>query len=260
MTTSLQASLKNLHLKNPLVLCLTNYVTMDFTANALLAVRAAPLMTESLAEVEELLDLSQALYINTGTINLEFMKLALFAAGKAKRQKIPVILDPVGAGVSFIRTSSGKELLHLADIIRGNASEIRSLGGIGGSNRGVESAHLVDEAIDIANHLAKNHNKIIAISGPQDYVSNGINHQRLSWGSPVMTAVTGMGCALTAIIAAFAASNSNYYQAVTDAVTYFGLCGQLTAQITEKPGTFKSLFLDTLFEPDWKAINGLHHA
>jgi hydroxyethylthiazole kinase len=138
MITSLQNALNTLHQKKPLILCLTNYVTMDFTANALLAMRAAPIMSESLAEIEELIDLSQALYINIGTINFEFMERVLFAADKAHSKKIPVILDPVGAGASFIRTSSSKELLHLTDIIRGNASEIHALGGVSSTSRGVE--------------------------------------------------------------------------------------------------------------------------
>ncbi|KTD30796.1 hydroxyethylthiazole kinase [Legionella moravica] len=235
----------------PLILCLTNYVTMDFMANSLLALGAAPLMSEDSSELAELVNICQAVYINTGTLNDAFIERALYAADLARSLNKPVILDPVGSGASKLRTSASLKILSLADIIRGNASEIISLTGMHGLTKGVETTHQVENAMDGAMSLAHAHNSIIVISGPEDFITDGTQKQLLPFGSDLMPLITGMGCTMTAVLSAFAAVNPNHFQASSHASAYFGLCGQLTHQQTQKPGTFRQAFIDNLYDPDW---------
>ncbi|MCL9683493.1 hydroxyethylthiazole kinase [Legionella maioricensis] len=251
MIEQIKSSLLVLREKKPLVLCLTNYVTMDFMANSLLALGAAPLMSESIEELEELVSISQALYINIGTLNSVFMERAIFAAKIANSLNKPVILDPVGSGASKLRTSAALQLLPLANIVRGNASEIISLSGANGSTKGVESMHPVEKAMTVANSLAKDLGKIIVISGPKDFITDGNQTQTLPFGSNIMPLITGMGCTMTAVISAFTANNSNLFQAATYATAYFGLCGQLAHHQSEVPGFFRQEFINNLFHPDW---------
>lgn len=251
MIEQIKSTLTQIKQNNPLILCLTNYVTMDFMANSLLALGAAPLMSESKDEIEELTSLSQAIYINIGTLDDLFMERARLAVRIANSLNKPVILDPVGAGASKLRTTAAMELLPLANIIRGNASEIISLTGADAATKGVNTSESVPMAMSSAKILAKKNNKIIVISGPEDFVTNGEHHQLLTFGSQLMPLITGMGCTMTAILGAFVASNPDYYQATIQATAYFSLCGQLTQQHTTTPGTFKQAFIDYLFAPDW---------
>lgn len=254
MLDSIQQSFSKIKEKQPLVLCLTNYVTMDFMANSLLAIGAAPLMSESMDELEELINISQALYLNIGTLNQAFMDRALCAAAIANSLHKPVLLDPVGSGASKLRTMAASTLLPLADVIRGNASEIISLSGEDSATKGVETVHSVKFAINTAKILAQKFNKIIIISGPEDYITDGKQEQRLPFGSSIMPLITGMGCTMTAVLGAFAANTENLYQAAIHATAYFGLCGQLTHQQTNTPGTFRQIFINNLYNPDWNTL------
>ncbi|MBL7479961.1 hydroxyethylthiazole kinase [Legionella bononiensis] len=252
MINDIKSSFLKIRQKKPLILCLTNYVTMDFMANSLLALGAAPLMSEALPELEELVNISQAVYINIGTLNDAFIERALYAADKAHSLNKPVILDPVGSGASKLRTAASQKIMDCADIIRGNASEIISLSGVNGRSKGVETAHQVESAMDSAITLAHHHNKIIVISGPEDFITDGTQKQVLPFGSELMPLITGMGCTMTAVLSAFAAVNPDHFQASTHAAAYFSLCGQLTHQHTQTPGTFRQAFIDNLYNPDWK--------
>lgn len=252
MLDQIKKSFLEINQKKPLVLCLTNYVTMDFMANSLLALGAAPLMSESLSEIEELVTISQAVYVNIGTLDDTFMERVLFASQIANSLKKPLILDPVGSGASKLRTTASTKLLALANIIRGNASEIISLSGVNGVTKGVETSDTVENAIDSATSLAQKHNKIIVISGPEDFVTDGTQRQILPFGSSLMPLITGMGCTLTAVLSAFVALNPDYFQASVYATSYFGLCGQLTHFQTKAPGAFRQTFIDNLYNPDWE--------
>lgn len=255
MINEIQSTLNQLRQIQPLVLCLTNYVTMDFMANALLALGAAPLMSESREEIEELVSISHALYINIGTLDDAFVARALFAAKIANYLNKPIILDPVGAGASKLRTAAALELLPLAQVIRGNASEIIALAGENGSTKGVESSDPVFKAMNSARSLAQKHHKIIVVSGPEDFITDGKQEQMLTFGSELMPRITGMGCTMTAILSAFVAANPNMFQALTHATAYFSLCGQQTHQQTQVPGSFRQLFIDNLYQPNWDFFN-----
>ena len=261
MIEQIQSTLTQLRQTKPLILCLTNYVTMDFMANSLLALGAAPLMCESEEEIEELVAISQAVYINIGTLNPAFMERAFLAAKIANTLKKPVILDPVGAGASKIRTAAAVNLLPYTQIIRGNASEILALTGAQGNTKGVESADPVLKAIDRAQQLAQNYNKTMVISGPEDFITDGTQDKTLPFGSNLMPLITGMGCTMTAILGAFAAINPEHLHAAIQGTAYFGLCGQLTHQQAQTPSLFKQKFIDNLFNPDWeffaRAVEGV---
>jgi hydroxyethylthiazole kinase len=254
MLDAIQSSLRNIKERQPLVLCLTNYVTMDFMANSLLAIGAAPLMSEDMREIDELVSISQAVYINLGTLNDAFLQRSRLAAQIARQQQIPVILDPVGCGASRLRTQAAQQLLPFADITRGNASEIIALNHCIAQSKGVETMHSVEAAMDTAQQLAQHNDKVIAISGAEDFICQNDKTCHVPFGSPLMPLVTGMGCTLTAIIAAFSSCESDFFKASCTAITYFGLCGQLTAEKTRWPGSFKEQFINHLFEPDWDFV------
>ncbi|KTC87269.1 hydroxyethylthiazole kinase [Legionella drozanskii] len=251
----LEASLTNLRQIKPLVLCLTNFVTMDLMANSLLALGAAPLMSQSREELAELVSISQAVYLNIGTLDQRFCERAEQAAEMASCQKKPVILDPVGAGASRLRTEAAKNFLPFADIIRGNASEILALVGDVSETKGVEASRSVNQAAAAAQTLASSMQKVVVVSGPIDLITDGAEKMSLPFGSPLMPLVTGMGCTLTAVIAAFAATGLNFYQAAVHGTAYFGLCGQSVHQQAQGPGHFRQLFIDNLYNPDWVLFN-----
>lgn len=248
--SELQNVLNQLREKKPLVLSLTNSVTMDFMANCLLALGAAPIMTEAAEEVEELLTIVQALNLNIGTLNAVFLDRVILAGKIAKAINIPVILDPVGAGASILRTRAAQDLLPFADIIRGNSSEILALAQGTGGTKGVESSIAVDDALGAARLLAQQQ-KTVVISGEVDLVQDQESCSRLAFGSPLMSLITGMGCSLTAIISAFAGSGLSFYKAAMYGTAYFGLCGSLTAKKVSTPGSFKQVFIDTIYAPNW---------
>ena len=259
MIAQIKSSLSQLKEKKPLVLCLTNYVTMDLMANSLLALGAAPLMSESIDEIEELVTISQAVYINIGTLNEAFMERALLAAQIANTLNKPVILDPVGAGASRLRTTAAMKLVPFATVIRGNASEIISLSGANGATKGVESSDPVLKAISSAHLLALTHHKIIIISGPEDFVTNGKQDKTLLFGSSLMPLITGMGCTMTAVLSAFIACTTDHFQASVDATVFFALCGQMAHQQARAPASFRQVFVDNLFQPDWDFFKRVAH-
>ena len=247
MNTIHSHTLHQLRLQQPLILCLTNYVTMQFTANCLLSLGAAPLMSESVEEIEELVSISHALYINIGTLNETFVHLTRTAIKHAQSLNIPIVLDPVGAGASNLRTSIAKEFASYAHVIRGNASEIMALCGEDCAPCGTESRHLVSDAQSLAVTLAKSLSAIVIISGKQDFITDGQEAFYQNDGNEIMSQITGMGCSLTAVIAAFCASNSAYYQASTEAISTFNKAGSDAAINSNGPGSFKSQFIDALY-------------
>ena len=258
MINNIESNLKILRQTKPLVLSLTNYVTMDFMANTLLALGAAPIMSEELQEIEELVQISNAVNINIGTLTDKFIEKAKFTCIVAKKYNKPVILDPVGVGASKIRTTTARELLPFADIIRGNASEIIAISDISSKTLGVESTHEVKAALHIAKELALQRNKVVIVSGAEDFITDGTRHQTLNFGSNLMPLVTGMGCSLTAVIAAFKAVIPDSFEAATLSVAYFSLSGQIAEYSTKLPGSFRTAFIDNIYQPNWLEMRKLY--
>lgn len=258
MIDLLRKKLIKLNEAKPLVLCLTNLVTMELIANSLLAIGAAPLITTCDEELDELIALSSCLYINLGTLNSKFIQLIYKAAEIAQKLHKPIVIDPVGAGASKIRTETARELLKIATVIRGNASEIIALEEASSRTFGVESIHPVSAAKEIAKKLSIEHACSIVVSGQYDFATDGKQEIFLPYGSPVMSLVTGMGCALTSIIAAFQTIDSSHFENALLATAFFGLCGQAASKHTVSPGTFRSHFLDAMHSHDFKTLESLY--
>ena len=233
----------------PIVLNLTNHVTMDLVANSLLALGASPIMSEDKRELEELISISGAINFNIGTLTENFLENGRIAVQYAHIYNKPIVLDPVGAGASLIRTKAALEFLPKSSIIRGNASEIISLENKELKTQGVDSTKSSHEAINIAQTISKKNKCTVVISGAEDKIINSKNICSLPYGSFLMSRITGMGCSLTSIIAAFHAVCPDPFEASILATSYFGLCGEQAK--SKAPGSFRTAFIDALYEPDY---------
>ena len=233
----------------PLVHNITNYVVMNNTANALLAIGASPVMAHAIEEVDEMVGISRALVINIGTLSAPWVEAMIRAGREAHRRSIPIILDPVGSGATRFRTITTKTLIEtiFPTIIRGNASEIRSLLHTGKGAKGVDSQHTPEEVLEDARALSRSANCVISVSGPVDLIVEGNAVARVANGHPMMTKVTGMGCTASAITGAFAAVNSSPFQAAIHAMATIGIAGELAAERATGPGSFQLNILDALY-------------
>ena len=234
----------------PLVHNITNFVTMNNSANALLACGASPAMVHSSEEVAEFAQLAKALVINIGTIYSEQFLSMKLAAQTARKLGMPWILDPVGVGATSLRKRVVSELIEIGPtVIRGNASEILSIASSSlGYGRGVDSIHSTESALDAARELAQSQSCIIAITGPVDYITNGIDIYSVHNGHPWMAKVTALGCSLSAIVGACIAVNSDAFLATIAGISYFGLAGEIAAERARGPGSMQVEILDSLYQ------------
>lgn len=245
---AMAAALSKVRERRPLVHNITNYVVMNTTANALLAMGASPVMAHAREEVEGLVDLAGALVLNIGTLSSPWIEAMALAARHARARGKPVVLDPVGAGATDFRTRSGRELMKDATILRGNASEILALGAAEGGARGVDAQHTVDQARATAVALARRHGLTVAVTGPEDFVTDGSREARIRNGHPLMARVTGTGCTASAITGAFAAVVPDAFEAAAAALVFLGLAGERAAQQAARPGSYAVALLDALDE------------
>ncbi|MFA4911680.1 MAG: hydroxyethylthiazole kinase [Desulfobacteria bacterium] len=245
-------NLRSIRKRKPLIHNITNYVVMNYTANALLACGASPVMAHAAEEVEEMVSFAGALVLNIGTLSPPWVNAMLKAGKKANALHVPVILDPVGAGATSLRTDSAKRLIEELSIqvIRGNASEILSLGGEKSDARtkGVDSVHSVDQAAETAIALAAELRTTLAITGAVDLITDGKRICRVMNGHEMMSHITGTGCTATAIIGAFLAVEPDSMEAAATGLSYFGLAGEKAAERAFGPGTFQVSLLDALYE------------
>jgi hydroxyethylthiazole kinase len=232
--------------ERPLVHHLTNYVTVNLVANTTLCVGALPVMAHAQEEVEEMVSLASALVINIGTLDPIFVEAVLLAGGRANERGLPVILDPVGAGATSLRTETAGRLLSELNIaaVCGNAGEIATLAGLAAEVRGVES--LTGDAKEAARKAAGALGVTVAATGPTDYVSDGERTLAVSNGHPLMGRIVGSGCASTAAVGCFAAAGGADVETVAHVLAYFGRAGEVAAEGAGGPGTFEPRFLDAL--------------
>ena len=190
------ANLRAIRQTRPLVHNITNFVVMNSTANALLACGASPVMAHAENEVEEMAALAGALVLNIGTLTDVWVAAMLKAGRVATRLGKPIILDPVGAGATALRTRAAKEILARTrvGVIRGNASEILSLAGENSATKGVDATRSVDDAAQAAMLLARELNATLAVTGVTDLVTDGSRVAHIDGGHALMPLVTGMGC------------------------------------------------------------------
>ena len=241
-------NLRKVRETKPLVHNITNYVVMNFTANLLLAAGASPVMAHAENEVEEMVAFAKALVLNIGTLEDAWIASMLKAGKRATRLGVPVILDPVGAGATQLRTEAAKRMLAetRVSIVRGNASEILALAGGAAKTKGVDAADTVEAAAERAEALARDLGVPVAITGAVDYITDGKRVLRVANGHPLMGGVTGTGCGATAIIGAFAGVDPDPVSAAATALAYYGLAGEHAAAGAPGPGTFMIRFQDAL--------------
>jgi hydroxyethylthiazole kinase len=241
----------------PLVLNLTNQVTIDFIANGLLALGASPVMSCALEELEEMINLAASVVINIGTLNENQVKVFKSAVSIASKFDKKIIIDPVGAGATCYRTNIILDLLesNKIDVIKGNASEIMAIAGREVITKGVDSNNTTEEAIDAAKFLAAKYQTCIVISGIKDFIINKDSIECCEFGDSIMSKVTGMGCLLSSIIAAFCAVEKNNFTASVKAVTFFGIVGELVANYNNFPASFKINFIDKIYNIQQDEIN-----
>lgn len=250
--------LQNVKNKTPLVHCITNYVTVNDCANILLACGASPIMADDKNEVEEITTICNALDINIGTLNERTVESMILAGKKANELSHPVVLDPVGAGASKLRTETTFKLLNEINfsVIRGNISEIKTVYKGSGTTKGVDAdvsdivtEENLNEAVEFAKKLSEKTGSIIAITGAIDIVSDNNKAYIIRNGHSMMSKITGTGCMLTALIAAFCAANTdNLLDATATAVTMMGLCGELAYENVIKNNTGTSSYRTYLID------------
>lgn len=235
--------------KKPLIHNITNFVVMNYTANALLAMGASPVMAHAHNEVEEMVSLAGALVINIGTLTDEWVNAMIAAGKKATERGIPIILDPVGSGATSLRTNSAKRIIDETriSVIRGNASEILSLRHEESTTKGVDTIHSVDEAADTAKTLAQELDTTLAITGPTDLITDGERAVRVHNGHRLMGYVTGTGCTATVTIGAFLTVDNDPITAAATALAFFGLAGEEAARSASAPGSFMIALIDALY-------------
>lgn len=258
------AAIARVRQASPLVHNITNYVAMDVSANALLAVGASPAMVHAEAEVADFVGIASALVINIGTLSPAWVTAMHLAAERAVAGGKPWVLDPVGAGATPYRTTVAAELARRQPtVIRGNASEILALAGTieGGSatgqTKGVDSVHGSEQAIDAARSLAMEFGCVVAVTGPVDYVTDGEAVLGVHNGHPLMTRVTALGCAATGVVGAFLAVQPEPLAATAYGLGVFGLAGEIAARDAAGPGTLRWRLLDALHQLDEPALGGV---
>ncbi len=241
------ASLAEIRRTAPLVHNITNYVVMNNTANALLALGASPAMVHAVDEVEEFVGISRALVVNIGTLSAPWVTAMGSAADRAHRLGVPWALDPVGVGATTFRNTVAVDLVRRRPaVIRGNASEILALAGTGARTKGVDSTHRTNTAIDAARELARRTGAAVAVTGATDYVTDGTRLATLNNGHPLMARVTGMGCTATAIVGAFLAVERDPFRAAVNGLTVLGVAGEIAADRSPGPGSLQVQILDAL--------------
>ncbi|CAH0161323.1 Hydroxyethylthiazole kinase [Microbacterium oxydans] len=235
----------------PLTHCITNAVVTGFTANVLLAVGAAPAMVDISGEAGLFAGVASGLLVNLGTPTPEQRLASLEAAEAAGAAGTPWVLDPVAIGALPIRTALAHDLAALRPTaIRGNASEILALAGLSGGGRGVDATDSTDAAADAAFVLAERHGSVVAVSGPVDLLTDGERVIRIANGDPLLTLVTGGGCALGAVMAAFLGAARSTpitpLDAVAAASLVYTVAAERAAAVSSGPGSFAVALLDAL--------------
>jgi hydroxyethylthiazole kinase len=249
-------NLRKVREKKPLIHSITNFVVMNYTANALLACGASAVMAHGDEEVEEMVSLADALVLNLGTLTGARVETMVKAGKQANKRGIPIILDPVGAGATTLRTEAAKRLITELSIrvVRGNPSEVLSLARMGLKSKGVESVHLVAEAEETASNLARTRELTVAVTGKIDFVTDGTRAFRVHNGHPMMRYMTGAGCTATSLIAVFLSVDPDTLEAAATALSFFGLAGEMAGEFNGGPGTFQTRLLDALYLMDEERV------
>ena len=243
--------------RKPLVHQITNYVVMNETANATLALGALPVMAHAVEEVEELAAVAGALVLNIGTLSRHWIEAMLIAAKAANRSGVPVVLDPVGAGATTLRTETAKRILEETEIavVRGNQAEVATLAGREAEIRGVESIS-AEPGAELAGAAAQQLGCVVSVTGPVDHVSDGRQTIAVANGHELLGTVTGTGCMSTAMTGCFlAVAGDRPLEASAEALVAFGVAGEDAAVGAQAPGSFHVALYDALYNLDPETLD-----
>lgn len=264
---SLKNALETVRATVPLVHNITNYVTVNDCANALLAAGASPIMSDEPEDVVDITTICGALTLNIGTLDKASIEAMFLAGERAAELAHPIVLDPVGAGASGLRTRTAAELLDKLPVavIRGNMSEMKALASGAASTRGVDvcpddavTSENLAESAAFARAFARKTGAVVAITGAIDIVTDGEEAYAISNGSPVMGKITGAGCMLSCLCAAYACANpASVLDATVAAVAGMGLAGETAEKrmgTRDGNGSFRTYLLDALYRMDGEAL------
>jgi hydroxyethylthiazole kinase len=244
-----QETLQQIRQRKPLVHQITNYVVMNETANATLALGALPVMAHAREEVEEMVALASALVLNIGTLSPHWVEAMLLAGRAANERGIPVVLDPVGSGATRYRTETARRILDevRVTVLRGNAGEVATLVGVAAEVRGVESVGAGGDPFELARDAARRLGLVASVTGPVDHVSDGEAVVKVSNGHPLLAAITGTGCMSSAVTGCFVAAKPGApLDAAAEALVAFGVAGEDAAREAKGPGSFHVALYDAL--------------
>jgi hydroxyethylthiazole kinase len=253
------ATLAALRERKPLVHQVTNYVVMNETANATLALGALPVMAHAREEVEEMVGLASALVLNIGTLSEGWIDAMRAAGRRASADGTPIVLDPVGAGATRYRTETAKRLLDelAVTVLRGNPGEVATLVGVEAEVRGVESIGGAGDPAELARQGARRLGVVASVTGAVDFVSDGERVLSVANGHELLAAVSGTGCMSTAITGCFlAAKRDAPLDAAAEALAAFGVAAEDAAAVANGPGTFHAALYDALANLDPDTLAG----
>lgn len=240
----------------PLIHNITNFVVMNDTANILIHLGASPVMAHAHEEMEDLVGLASASVLNIGTLTPYWVESMLLAGKTANTRGIPVVFDPVGAGASSYRTESSKEIIDKIKIavIRGNAAEISILAGMEAEVKGVDAGFASQSQASIAQEAAQKLGTTVAVTGPQDAISDGKQVVLVNNGHEMLGKLTGTGCMTSAITGAFLAVEKDPVLAAVSALVCFGIAGEKAAEQAAAPGSFRVALMDNAYLLDPETI------
>ena len=251
--------LANVRSSNPLIHNITNLVVTNFTANGLLALGASPVMAYAKEEVADMARIAGALALNMGTLDEQVVQSMRIAGTSAAAHGVPIVFDPVGAGATPYRTETARSLVNglPVTVIRGNAAEVANVVGEDWGIKGVDAAVGSNQDVaSLARKAAQALGCVTAITGKDDYVSDGKVTYRISNGTPLLTKVTGTGCLLSSVIAAFLAVEKDAVAAAVSALAYYGVAAENAVQVAgdDRPGGFQIEFLNHLHRTGGEAV------
>jgi len=239
--------LEEIRRKRPLIHHIMNYVVMNDAANVALAIGASPIMAHAIEEVEELAAIADVIYINIGTLDNHWIPSMIILAKAATKNNKPLVLDPVGAGATKLRTETAIKILREAEVtvLKGNGGEIAALAGSQGLVKGVDS--LGKATVEIVEKVASEFSTTVFASGEVDIISDGSRYAEISGGSYLSKYVTGMGCMLGTIVSAFTAVNTDPLRSSIHASVFFKRAAELASRKASVPGSFKVELINAIY-------------
>ncbi|MGC8585189.1 MAG: hydroxyethylthiazole kinase [Thermoplasmata archaeon] len=238
--------LEKIRKTRPLIHHITNFVVMNDSANITLSLGASPIMAHAKEELEDLISIADAVYINIGTLDSSWIESMLIAAELSGKYNKPLLLDPVGSGASKLRTNVSLKILGYGSvkILKGNSGEILSLYGQKGAIKGVDS--LSEGNMKIVEELAEKYNLTVISTGKYDYVSDGKRNAVIKNGTEMLGKITGSGCMLGSVISSFMAVNRDYFVSSVEGLLTFEIAGELAEKFSSGPGSFRGNLIDSI--------------